>query len=60
MDAYSVVITSCGRFYLLRATLRSLPPNPDPAPEKIVVVEDSEDHGIRDVVGRLDINFETK
>ena len=46
MDAYSVVITSCGRFDLLRATLQSLLPFLDPAPEEFIIVEDSGNHQI--------------
>jgi GT2 family glycosyltransferase len=49
MQAYSVVITSCGRFDLLRATLASLLPRLEPGPESIIIVEDSGDHGVREV-----------
>lgn len=58
MEAYSVVITSCGRFDLLRATLASLLPTLDPAPAKILIVEDSCNPAVADVLSGLDGNFE--
>ncbi len=58
MPAYSVVITSCGRFDLLRATLASLLPHLEVPPEKIVVVEDSCDGAVEDVVAEFDGAFE--
>jgi hypothetical protein len=58
MSAYSVVITSCGRFDLLRATLASLLPNLDVAPDKIIVIEDSGDRAVADVLAEFDGVFE--
>ncbi len=58
MPAYSVVITSCGRFDLLRATLASLLPHLEVPPEKIIVVEDSCDRAVEDVVAEFDGAFE--
>ena len=58
MTAYSVVITSCGRFDLLRATLASLLPNLDVRPQKIVIVEDSCDPAVNTVAAEFDGNFE--
>lgn len=55
---YSVVITSCGRFDLLRMTLASLLSNLDVEPEKIIVIEDSGDTQIRDVVAEFPGNFD--
>jgi Glycosyl transferase family 2 len=57
MPAYSVVITSCGRFDLLRATLASLLPNLDIRPRKIVIVEDSCDPAVANVAGEFDGKF---
>ena len=58
MTAYSVVITSCGRFDLLRATLASLLPNLDVRPQKIVIVEDSCDPAVKTVAAEFDGDFE--
>lgn len=58
MEPYSVVITSCGRFDLLRATLASLLPNLDKAPEKILIVEDSCDQAVVHTVAGFEGNFE--
>lgn len=58
MTAYSVVITSCGRFDLLRATLASLLPNLDVPPQKIIIVEDSCDPAVGAVAAEFDGNFE--
>ena len=55
---YTVVVTSCERFDLLRATLDSLLANLDVRPEKIVVVEDSADEGIRAALQGLDAPLE--
>lgn len=58
MEAYSVVITSCGRFDLLRMTLNSLLPNLDIPPAKIVITEDSGDETVNEVVADFPGNFE--
>jgi hypothetical protein len=58
MTAYSVVITSCGRFDLLRATLASLLPNLDVRPQKIIIVEDSCDPAVKSVAAEFDGDFE--
>lgn len=58
MTAYSVVITSCGRFDLLRATLASLLPNLDVRPQKIIIVEDSCDPAVKAVAAEFDGEFE--
>ena len=58
MRTYSVVITSCGRFDLLRATLESLLPRLAPSPEKIIIVEDSGDHGVRSALDGFDSHFQ--
>jgi len=52
-DAFTIVVTSCGRFDLLEATLRSLFAHLDRAPAKAIVVEDSCDQRVRDVVAAL-------
>lgn len=46
-DAYTVVVTSCGRFDLLRETLQSLFKHLDRAPARILVIEDSGDEAVR-------------
>ena len=58
MTAYSVVITSCGRFDLLRATLASLLPNLDVRPQKIIIVEDLCDPAVESVAAEFDGDFE--
>lgn len=58
MEAYSVVITSCGRFNLLQETLASLLPRLDIQPEKIIITEDSGDEAVNDVVAAFPGNFE--
>ena len=58
MTAYSVVITSCGRFDLLRATIASLLPHLDIPPQKIIIVEDSCDPSVKTVAAEFDGNFE--
>jgi len=50
---YSVVVTSCGRFDLLRHTLESLLPLLDPPPEEILVIEDSGDASVREALAGL-------
>lgn len=53
--SYSVVITSCGRFDLLRRTIQSLQANLDIPPQAWVLIEDSGDESVRDVFRDLGI-----
>ncbi|NEX91839.1 glycosyltransferase family A protein [Caulobacter sp. 17J65-9] len=55
---FTVVVTSCGRFDLLRQTLDSLLANIDVRPEKVLVIEDSGDEAVRDALKGLDANVE--
>ena len=55
---YSVVLTSCGRFELLRRTVESFAAFADIAPAKFVLVEDSGDEAVRDVVAGVDLPFD--
>jgi Glycosyl transferase family 2 len=55
---YSVVVTSCGRFDLLRDTLRSLQRHLDPAPDAWIIIEDSGDERVREVDSELGLNAE--
>ena len=50
---FTVVVTSCGRFDLLRETLNSLLAHIDAPPAAIVVIEDSGDERVRDAVAGL-------
>ncbi len=50
--AYSVALTSCGRFDLLDRTLASLIATLDLPPEEIVVIEDSGDPAVHAVAAR--------
>jgi hypothetical protein len=49
-QSYTLVVTSCGRFDLLEATLRSFYSHVDVAPHELIVVEDSADENVRQVV----------
>ncbi|MFZ2029519.1 MAG: glycosyltransferase family A protein [Vitreimonas sp.] len=53
---FSVVVTSCGRFDLLRRTLQSLRDTLDMAPATWVVIEDSGDDSVRDIIKALGID----
>ena len=53
MEPYTVTLTSCRRFDLLEATLRSLLPRLDGPLAEILIVEDSEDKGIFDVIDKV-------
>lgn len=53
MDAFTIVITSCGRFDLLRTTLDSLLAHIDGPLERVLVMEDSGDEGVRAAVAGL-------
>ncbi|MEZ5996961.1 MAG: glycosyltransferase [Hyphomonadaceae bacterium] len=52
-DAFTVVVTSCGRFDLLRETLKSLFAHMDRPAARILVIEDSADHGVEAAVEGL-------
>ena len=54
--SYSVVITSCRRFDLLRSSIASLKANLDTQPEAWIVVEDSDDERVRACVKDLGID----
>jgi GT2 family glycosyltransferase len=58
MEPYSVVITSCGRFDLLRRTLASLLPSLDRPFEAFYIVEDSGQSAIYDSVSSFGVRFE--
>lgn len=55
---YSVVLTSCGRFDLLRRTVQSFLQFADGECVRFVVAEDSGDDGVRDVLSGLDAPFD--
>ena len=52
MDPYTVAITSCNRFGLLARTLDTLLPRLEQPIEKIIIIEDSANYGIIEVVRR--------
>jgi hypothetical protein len=54
--SFSVVITSCRRFDLLRPSVETLVANLDVAPKKWIIVEDSADERVRDCVKDLGID----
>ena len=53
-DAFTVVLTSCGRFDLLRATVESLVRHIDEQPSAFILIEDSGDASVRNVVADLE------
>ena len=55
---YAVVLTSCGRFDLLRRTVESLLQFADVRPAQCIIVEDSGDETVRDVLADIDYPFE--
>lgn len=55
---YSVVLTSCGRFDLLRQSIASLLGHIDGKPEKFVVTEDTGDPAVRQVLSDFDAPFD--
>src|SRR5436190_653428 len=55
LQPYTLVITSCGRFDLLEATLRSFYQHVDVAPHELIVVEDSADEDVRKVVDSIGV-----
>ncbi len=52
-EAYTIVVTSCGRFDLLRETLQSLFANLDRPAARAIVIEDSGDDAVRAAVDGL-------
>ena len=55
---YAVVLTSCGRFDLLRRTVESFLRFADVRPLQFIIVEDSGDDKVRDSLAGLDFPFE--
>ena len=55
---YAVVLTSCGRFDLLRRTVESFLRFADVRPLQFIIVEDSGDDKVRDALAGLDFPFE--
>lgn len=55
---YAVVLTSCGRFDLLRQTVESFLRFADVRPMQFIIVEDSGDDKVRDALAGLDFPFE--
>lgn len=55
---YSVVLTSCGRFDLLRESIASLLDHLDWPPERFVVTEDTGDPAVRGVLAHFDAPFD--
>ena len=58
-DAYTLVVTSCCRFDLLEKTLRSFYAHADVAPQELIVVEDSAEEQVRNVVDALAVPAKT-
>ncbi len=55
---YSLVITSCGRFDLLRRTVTSFLKFADVQPKQYILVEDSGDESVREVLAPFNVPFE--
>lgn len=55
---FEVVVTSCGRFDLLRRSMESLVAHLDVRPRRILVIEDSGDAGVHAALAGLDGPFE--
>ena len=55
---YSLVITSCGRFDLLRRTVASFLKFADVQPKQCILVEDSGDESVREVLAPFNLPFE--
>lgn len=55
---YAVVLTSCGRFDLLRKTVESFLQYADIPPTQFIIIEDSGDDKVRDAVAGLEAPFE--
>jgi hypothetical protein len=58
-EAYTLVVTSCCRFDLLQKTLSSFYAHADVAPQELIVVEDSADETVREVVDGLGVPSQT-
>jgi hypothetical protein len=58
-EAYTLVVTSCCRFDLLEKTLRSFYDVADVAPQELIVVEDSADEQVRNIVDGLGVPAQT-
>jgi hypothetical protein len=58
-EAYTLVVTSCCRFDLLEKTLRSFYAHADVAPQELIVVEDSAEELVRNVVDGLGVPAQT-
>ena len=61
MEPYTVGLTSCGRFDLLKTTLSTLYAHIDGPLEKIIVIEDSADYNVEQVIDQFrdkNINIE--
>lgn len=55
---YTVVITSCRRFDLLRQTIQTLIPNLDVPARKWIVIEDSDQQAVRESVKGLGVDID--
>ncbi len=55
---YSVVLTSCGRFDLLRQTVKSFLQFADILPTQFIIVEDSGNEKVREILADFDFVFE--
>lgn len=55
---YAIVLTSCARFDLLRKSVESLLQFADVRPTQFIVVEDSGDEKVREVLAEFDYPFE--
>ena len=55
---YSLVITSCGRFDLLRRTVASFLKFADVQPKQYILVKDSGDESVREVLAPFNLPFE--
>lgn len=57
-DDYTIVVTSCGRFDLLRETLASLFKHLERPAKRVLVIEDSGDEGVRAALANLETPIE--
>ena len=57
--AYTVVITSCRRFDLLRQTIQTLVPHLDIPAARWIVIEDSDDHRVEEAVKGLGVDIDS-
>ena len=55
---YTIVLTSCRRFDLLRKTIQTLVPNLDVPPKRWLVIEDSGNEQVRDSVAGCGVDIE--